>query len=575
MLDYIGDLPNPHEAEFNDAFIKGTNDMSIEEFAIMAMREFEAVENIDIEKVEYIQDQDEIDINQHMVNINFKKKDLDSIQIPKFKYTTSSRVEELIFTIRIHTNLNEKTITKRILLPVAYEGFYHITGKKMKAIWQLVDASTYSQRGKITQKSRMPIIIYHNKHRMVDDVNGDTYVLSSYSYALETKSKKPGSKKRTKFFNPLMLYAAKMGMKNTRDFFGMEDIVFFSDSYEEKELEDYMIFPVDNMFVKVLTHYFDEYELVREFVCMCCNLKCKDFPLEYGHLEDREYWICRIGYVGSVKNSNIHSFFEKGSTTIYMVERLLDQTTIGNLRLPIYYKQNIYYLMYWMITNFDALKARSNMDMKNKRIRRNEYIVNSSLGKKINENLNKLIERKSKSRQNTMDTLLELFNFNSDIIVAGMRNLNDLVKTDELINDLTFLMDIAYSAKGPNSLGENGGKKIAVKYRTLDPSMAGILDQSTSSNSDVGMSGSFVPFVKLYNNYYFTPEVEPADARYKFDCALYKAGFDKWFDAREVDLASFERYTAWQYEHCPYMKMLQYEKIEIVEKEIIPVTTTQ
>ena len=59
--------------------------------------------------------------------------------------------------------------------------------------------------------------------------------------------------------------------------------------------------------------------------------------------------------------------------------------------------------------------------MENKRIRKNEVLVSSTLGRKIAENIHKLIERKSKSKMNTMDTLLELFNFNSDIILTGMR----------------------------------------------------------------------------------------------------------------------------------------------------------
>ena len=182
-----------------------------------------------------------------------------------------------------------------------------------------------------------------------------------------------------------------------------------------------------------------------------------------------------------------------------------------------YYKHNIYYLIYWMMISFDELRTKSNIDMANKRIRKNEYIVNSSLGKKINENINRLIEKRGKSRLNSMDTLLELFNFGSDIIISGMRNLNDLIKTDDIVNDNDFILDIAFSSKGPQSLGDGNNKKIATKYRYLHPSMAGILDLNTSSNSDIGLSGSFTPFAKLYDKYYFTPEREPCQARYRFE----------------------------------------------------------
>lgn len=456
MLNYIALYPNKYADEFNDEFILGSTDAPIEDLMIACMKEFEAVENIHIEDIKIVRAQDEVDINQHMININFKRKDVDHLDIPKFKYTTKNRFGELILTIRITTNLDERVITKRLLFPIMLEdGTYLNNSKRMKAIWQLVDASTYCQRGKITLKSRMPIIIYHNNHRIIEDVNGEEFSLPSYSYALDTKSKRPGSKKRTKFINPLSIYAAKMGMKKTTKFFGMEGIVYIVGKYEEKELEENYIFPLDNVFVKVDKYLFDKYPLVKAYACMCCNLRCKDFPIEKDLLEDLEYWICRIGYIGSAKSKNLASFHEKGVTTIYMVERLLDNVTIKNLRLPNYYKHSIYYLLYWMITNYDELKKRSNINMANKRVRRNEYIVMSSLGKKISENINKLIEKKSKSKMNTMDTLLELFNFNSDIVVSGMRNLNDLIKTDDIVNDMNFLADLAYSAKGPNSLGKN------------------------------------------------------------------------------------------------------------------------
>lgn len=497
MLNYIALFPNKYAEEFNDEFILGTQDTPLEDLVITAMREFEAIENIKIEDIKIIKEQDEVDINNHMININYKKKDLDAIEIPKYKYISHNRYGEIIFRIRITTNLNEKVIDKRILIPLEHDGFYFNNNKKMKAIWQMVDASTYSQRGKITLKSRMPIIIYHNKHRIISDVDGNEFVMPSYSYALDTKSKRPGSKKKTKFINPLMLYCAKIGFENTKEFFGMKDIVYLVEDYDEEDKDHYYFFPLDDLFVKVEKYLYDKYELVRSFTCMCCNLHSKDFPVSKNVLENHEYWVCRIGYIGSIKNKNILSFREKGITTILMVERLLDNTTIHNLRLPHIYKHNIYYLLYWMITNFAELKKRSNIDMANKRIRKNEYIVNSSLGKKINENINKLVERKSKSKMNTMDTLLELFNFNSDIIVSGMRNLNDLIKTDDLVNDMTFLADISYSSKGFQSLGESSSKMISAKYRYLHPSMVGKLDLNVSSNSDrYTMSGYIVIYIK-------------------------------------------------------------------------------
>ena len=229
----------------------------------------------------------------------------------------------------------------------------------------------------------------------------------------------------------------------------MQDIVSIETKVKKDE-DLYYYFPLNDMYIKVLKDKFEKYDLVRAFVCMTYNLNSADFPVTPKNIDDRDYWTCRIGTVGTAKNKNLSTFREKGITTVFMIERLLDATTIQNLRLPMYYKSNIYYLIYWMMISFDELRTKSNIDMANKRIRKNEYIVNSSLGKKINENINRLIEKRGKSRLNSMDTLLELFNFGSDIIVSGMRNLNDLIKTDDIVNDNDFILDLAYSSKGPN-----------------------------------------------------------------------------------------------------------------------------
>lgn len=560
MLNYIALYPNQYEDMMNPDIILGTQDTPIEDFIIMAMQEFEAIDNIKIEDIKIIRDQDDVDINRHMININYKKKNIDEISIPKYKYIADSRYGEIVFTIRVTTNLNEKVIEKRILYPIEYNGFYYNNGKRMKAIWQLVDGSTYAQRGKNTLKSRMPIIIYQNRKRIITDINDMSYIACSYSYALNSKSKKPGAKAKVKFINPIMIYSAKMGYTNTIDFFGMKDIVSVVNKVKKDE-DEYYYFPLDDTFIKVRKHHFEKYELVRSFVCMTYNLHSADFPVTIKNIDEREYWICRIGTVGAAKNKNLSTFREKGITTIFMIERLLDATTIKNLRLPMYYKHNIYYLIYWMMISFDELRTKSNIDMANKRIRKNEYIVNSSLGKKINENINRLIEKRGKSRLNSMDTLLELFNFGSDIIISGMRNLNDLIKTDDIVNDNDFILDIAFSSKGPQSLGDGNNKKIATKYRYLHPSMAGILDLNTSSNSDIGLSGSFTPFAKLYDKYYFTPEREPCQARYRFEKELADEGF------RKFNATDFDDYIKKLEKHDKFEDLLKYEPIRIVEKE--------
>ena len=110
MLNYISLYPNPCADQFNDEILLGIQDDSIASYVIMEMMELEAIENIKILDIEVVTDQDEIDINNHMININFKKKDMNSIEVPKYKYISDGRYGEVRFKIKVSTNLHEKII---------------------------------------------------------------------------------------------------------------------------------------------------------------------------------------------------------------------------------------------------------------------------------------------------------------------------------------------------------------------------------------------------------------------------------------------------------------------------------
>ena len=580
MLRYLNHLPNPHEDEINTDLINSTHDIPIVDLVVAAMKEFEAIENVKILNYEVVLDQSLVDMNYHKININFKKEE--PPVIPKFKYISEGRYGEVVFTIQVKTNLNEKTFKKHILVPLEHDGKFLINSKKYKAIWQMLESSVYTQRGRITLKARMPIVLYRNTKRIITDIEGNEYVTASYSYALTTKSKRKGAKQRIKFIDPLMIFAAKIGLTKTLEFFGMKGIIELMEAPKKSKKGKYIYFQVNDMCFRVDAHMFHAYPYVQSVCTMLCNLRCDDFPLTWERRNDKEYWICRIGFIDSArsKTMTLESFKDKGVTTIYMIERLLDASTQHILRLPNYYKQNVYYLLFWMIMNFEDLKSKNNIDLNNKRVRKNEYMVNSSLGKKISENINRIIEKKSKSKMNNIDTLIELFNFPSDIIIAGVTNLDDLMKSDDLVNDMDLLLALNYSSKGPNSLGENSVKKISKKYRALDKSHVGKVDLNTTSNSEPGMAGSFTPFVELYDGMYFDPEREPYLAQFRFEMAK-RAEVESVSDGVEIlkfkddeiipyDVNTPEEFLAFMETHDKFQKMLTYEKIQIVEKEDIP-----
>lgn len=507
-------VTNPLEDEYNVGLLTGDIDYSLEELVDITMHEAEAISNIKIEEVTIERDMDKIDLNEHKVNINFKKKNPE-VDIPKFKYIQDGYYEEMSFKIRITTNLNEKVIVKKILVPVKVDGFYIINGKKAKAVWQLCEASVYTQRGKITLKSRMPIIMYRGKCHHMKDINGTEYEFLPYSYAMEIKSRRRGGavgKNKNRYINPMMIFSAKMGMFNALKFMGVSHAIDIVTKVKKDE-EFYLYFKLDEVFVKVDKAAFDESVIIRSIVGMLMYLAAPHHPVEWDNLEDHDYWICRLGYIGAIDN-NLEKYREKGKTTLLMIERPLDELTKMNLRLPEPYKASIYTIIRWMIYEFDNLKVKVNIDMNNKRLRRNEAIIKATLGRKLSENINKVISKKSSSRDNNMETLLEIFSFPSSIIVNGMNNLNDIIKPDDMVNDLTILQDMAFTAKGPESLGENSTKNVKTSQRDLHLSMLGKIDLNCTSNSDVGLSGSLTPFVKMYDGMFFSPEKEPCSTMY-------------------------------------------------------------
>ena len=93
--------------------------------------------------------------------------------------------------------------------------------------------------------------------------------------------------------------------------------------------------------------------------------------------------------------------------------------------------------------------------------------------------------------------------------------------------------------------------------------MVGVLDLNVSSNSDIGMSGSFVPWVKLYDGFFFTPEHQPCQKRYEMEKSLQE---EDGFKRIPFPLDSFDKYLEVLENGEKFKKLLAYEKIEIVEK---------
>jgi hypothetical protein len=178
-------------------------------------------------------------------------------------------------------------------------------------------------------------------------------------------------------------------------------------------------------------------------------------------LEDHKVWIKKI-------SSNN---YEKGLGILKYFGRLLDNTTKKVLKVPEYYKSDIYALLRWIMEHFNELRLKDNCDLSNKRLRCNEYIA-SLLTKEFSKRLNRIISLGNKA---TIDNIKEIFKFPGDILIQKMHT-SGILRFDDNVNDMTFWSKFKYTSKGPHSLGGHNANNIGIKYRDLHPSMLGQID---------------------------------------------------------------------------------------------------
>lgn len=132
-------------------------------------------------------------------------------------------------------------------------------------------------------------------------------------------------------------------------------------------------------------------------------------------------------------------------------------TTKNVLMLPDYHKDNIYALLRWAMEHFQELRLKDNLDLANKRLRCNEYIV-SLLTKEFSRRLNRIITMGDKV---TIMNIKELFKFPGDILIQKMHT-SGILRFDDNVNDMNFWSKLKYTSKGPHSLEKYS--KINEKY---------------------------------------------------------------------------------------------------------------
>jgi hypothetical protein len=179
---------------------------------------------------------------------------------------------------------------------------------------------------------------------------------------------------------PILLFYLAHGIDYTMSYLNMSNVIEFLDGLPTERDPEYLYFGLSSKcFIKVYKDLFEKHPYIQSIVGGFANI-CTTRITVPG-LDNTEEWIKKIANPPS---------YDKGKSVLKYFNRLMDLTTEKILKVPDYYKGDIYAILRWMMEHFNELRLKDNCDLSNKRIRCNEYIA-SLLSKEFSKRLNRII----------------------------------------------------------------------------------------------------------------------------------------------------------------------------------------
>lgn len=511
MKKFLKEYTNPSEERFNFGLINRDHDRSIIEYIVNSCKSLEVMPEIEFLGYDVITDEKRIDMNDYINVRNKTKSDI------KYMYMHDSRYIEMRIKFRITTKTDMKLVNKKLLVPIADEdGYYFIKGKKYFLIYQLVDASTYTNRDTVPLKSLMPISVKRNTS-IYSDTDGIEYKAPTYTVYIFRKE-----------VQILQLYFAKLGVSKALKYFNVDKVIHFVD--KERDKENNVYFSISNkMFLEVNRKLFDKYQYLQSITFMILILEGVSNRLTPDMLEDKVFWMERLG---SLTGTQAYNYLERGNNMLTFFSRMLDETTKEVLKLDDDNRRSVYATVRWMVQNYNELRKKDNMDLSNKRIRCNEYVA-SLLTQAFSERMNRAITKGSKV---SVKTIGDIFKFPGSILMDKLYS-SGLLRFDDRINDMDFFSKLLFTQKGPNAMGGKNDRNIITKYRDIHPSYIGHIDLNVCSSSDPGSGGVFTPFCET-DGLYFSSAREPEGGIFDFTKDVIEVERERNPNKQIVDLYS-------------------------------------
>lgn len=518
MLKYLNQLPNDYRDLLNVELMSKSFDRPLEEYIFDAFKGFEILPNIKILDYDWVPDEDKYDVNDHVIRRNSNKN-------KAIKNIAETRCGVMYIDIEVsgldkNGTMKVHYLKKPIVIPIQDEnGYYMIKGKKCYLIYQMVDKMLYPSFGAVTIKSLMPICVKTSKEDFTAD-SGEVYTIPCYTIQIFKSA-----------INVLLIYS-NLGITKTLNFLEVDRFIHIESKDRSYPKTDKLLRfdcgKKSDIIVAVDKAMFEREVYVKSIVGCLVKL-FEETKIKYENIDNWEEWMIIVGGKNTIRRGIYqHIFFN----------RLLDDVTRKELKINEYDKQNIYYLLRWILQNYHTLWAKDNLSMVNKRLRCNEYI-GSFVTAEVSKRINRIVSLGDKA---TIKEFLGLFRFPEDIFITKLYS-SGVLRYAETDSDMDFGQRWKYTAKGPNSLGGQDARRIPIRQRTLHPSMLGWIDIADTSSSDPGRSGSLSPYCKM-NSMYFDDSLYENAMHYRIAKYLDEYPLDDDEEELVIKCDSEEQYNS-------------------------------
>ena len=500
MLKYLNKLPNDYRDQLNINIMDKTYDKPLQDYIFDAFKSMEILPNIKVLGYEWVPDEDKYDINDHVIRRNKNKN-------KNIKNISESRCGVMYINFELSGldkdgSIKVVYLTKPLIIPLQdKDGYYLIKGKKCYLIYQMVDKMLYPSFGAVTIKSLMPVCVKTSKQDFVD-TSGKSWTIPVYNIQIFKSA-----------INCLLIYS-NMTISKTLNFMEVDRFIHIEDNSKGLSTTDHIIRfecgKKSNIIIAVKRMIFEQEVYIKSIVGCLIDL-FETNKTQYENIDNWEYWMIIVGGKNTIRRGMYqHIFFN----------RLLDDVTRKELKVNDYDKQNIYYLLRWIIQNYHSLWTKDNLSMDHKRLRCNEYI-SSLITLEVSKKINRIVSLGDKA---TIKEYRKALRFPEDIFLTRLYS-SGVLRYAETNSDMDFSNKWKVTKKGPQSLGGNDSRRIPIRQRSLHPSMLGKIDLADSSSSDPGQSMALSPWCDM-KSLYFDNSLYENEMHYKLSKYLDKYPLD-------------------------------------------------